>query len=156
MYSEESVKETYYPDSTLMEIVYKQGGKVNGKAFKFNPNGTKLWEFNYVNDRREGLQYTFDRNGKLVWIEDYRERKLNGWARCYAGPCGLLSQEGQYLDDKMHGLWYEYYGVELLEVDLYSNDSLVRVIYRNKTFADRTGELPDLNMDCASLVSRTK
>ena len=61
--------------------------------------------------------------------------------------------EGQYVDDKMHGLWYEYYGRELLEIDLYSNDSLQSIVYRNKSYPNRNNPLPDLNIDCA-LVRR--
>ena len=139
---------TYYSDSTIKEIVQKRNGQLSGKAFKFNEDGTKLWEFNYVDNKREGLQYTYDSRGKLIWTETYKNDQLNGWAKHFTGPCEILSEEGQYDDGKMNGLWYEYYGKELLEIDFFSNDSLVKIVHRNKKYSDRNASLPSIPEDC--------
>lgn len=137
----------YYPDSTVKEIVQRKNKLLEGKAFKFNEDGTKLWEYNYLNDEREGLQYDYV-HGKLVFAVPYQDGKQHGWAKRYTGPCGNISEEGQYENGEKNGLWYNYYGAELLEISLFKNDSLIEVVYRNKKYPDRNTPLPPIVMDC--------
>jgi antitoxin component YwqK of YwqJK toxin-antitoxin module len=139
---------TYYPDSTLKEIAQMRNGLLEGKAFRFTEYGAKLWEFNYENDQQEGIQYYYV-NGRLTFEALYKNNKRNGWAKRYSGPCGDISEEGQYINDKMDGLWYEYHDRELLEICLYENGSLVKVIYRNSKYPDRNSPLPPITKDCA-------
>ncbi len=127
---------TYFPDSTLKEIAAKRNGLLNGRAFKFNEDGTKMWEFNYVNDKQEDIQYYYV-HGRLSFAVPYENGKRKGWARRYTGPCGRVSEEGQYENDKMNGLWYQYYNKELLETGMFQDDSLVRIVYRNRKYPDR-------------------
>ena len=138
---------TYFPDSTVKEIVQRRNGLLDGKAFLFNEDGTKQWEFQYVNDVRDGTQLTYV-FGYLTTVEHYKNGKLEGWARYYSTLTGLLKEEGRYSNGKMNGLWYEYYGKELLDIYLYKDDSLIRFVYRNKKYPDRSQPLPDLELDC--------
>jgi antitoxin component YwqK of YwqJK toxin-antitoxin module len=139
---------TYYPDSSISEIVQKENSLLNGKTIKFDEFGTKLWEFNFVDDQQEGLQYFYSQ-GKLNFVVPYKKGKKNGWARRYTGPCGSISEEGQYENDKKNGLWYNYHDNELLEIGLYKNDSLTNLVHRNKKYLDRSILLPPITRDCA-------
>jgi len=138
---------TYYSDSTVKEIVQKKDGLLEGKAFKFSEFGSKLWEFNYERDQQDGIQYYYV-DGRLSFEVPYKRGKRNGWSKRYSGPCGDVSEEGQYINDEMNGLWYEYYDRELLEIDLFSGGSMVKAIYRNMKYPDRNVPLPLLTNDC--------
>lgn len=137
----------YHTDSTVKEITQTKKGLAWGKTFAFNKDGTKMWEFNYADDQQEGMQYYYQ-HGKLNFAVPYENGKQHGWARRYTGPCGSISEEGQYENGKMNGLWYNYYGAELLEIGLFKNDSLIKVVYRNKKYPDRNTPLPPIVVDC--------
>jgi antitoxin component YwqK of YwqJK toxin-antitoxin module len=141
---------TYYPNGSVNEILQKKKGLLNGKSFKFHEDGTKFWEYNYVNDQMNGLQYNYS-HGKLRAINSYVNNELHGWARHFSGDCEILTKEGQYEGGNLNGLWYEYYGRELLEINFFKNDSLVKVIYRNKKYPDRNIPLPPLSKDCGGV-----
>lgn len=138
---------TYYPDSAVKEIAQRRSGLLQGKAFTFTEHGEKLMEFNYENNVQEGVQYYYVK-GRLTFEASYKNGMRNGWAKRYSGPCGDISEEGQFVDDKMNGLWYEYYDRELLEIVLYKEGSMVKVVYRNSKYPDRNAPLPPITEDC--------
>lgn len=140
---------TYYSDSTVKEIVQKRNGLLEGKTFKFDEQGAKLWEFNYQNDQQEGMQFYYYNHGRLNFAVPYKNGMQHGWATRYTGPCGNISEEGQYENGEKNGLWYEYYDKELLEIGLYKNGSLDKIIYRNGKYLDRNAPLPPITKDCA-------
>lgn len=137
---------TYFPDSSVKEIVQKRNGLVDGKAFLFSEDGSKTWEFQYSNGVREGTQLTYI-HGDLILVEHYRNGKLEGWFRHYSPRTGLLTEEGQYENNKANGLRYEYYGKELLSISFYKDDSLIKKIYWNKKYLEGQ-PLPPIVQDC--------
>lgn len=140
---------TYYADSTVKEVVQKRNGLLEGKAFKFDEQGAKLLEFNYQNDQQEGMQYYYYNHGRLNFAVPYKNGKQHGWAVRYTGPCGSISEEGQYENGRKNGLWFSYYDGELLEVLMFKKDSLTKVVYRNKKYPDRNTIMPPSTKDCA-------
>ncbi len=144
--TEELIK-TYYPDSTLKEIARKVGGILEGKAFKFNEDGTKQLEYAYMGDKLHGIQreYMF---GKLSAEENFKNGEKNGWSKYYNADCGYLLSEGNYENGKMIGLWFNYMGKELDKVSRYFDDELQEVVYQNKKFIQTDPSQPPITIDC--------
>lgn len=121
-------KKEYYDTGQLkVEWNYKDD-KLEGISKWYGKNGTLAREQNYENDKIVSLKiYLFYKNelpaGELNY--NYKNDKLEGIATRYDGN-GILKWEVNYKNDKKHGMerLYDEFG-KILEINTYKNDILI-------------------------------
>jgi uncharacterized protein len=117
------------------------GGKKEGTAYIYYPEGKIQQTFSYNGGKKEGLSKEYDRNGNIITLLEYnndylvsREKinrtdnnglKQGDWKDFY--PNGGKKTEITYKDDLMHGYYKEYDNRgNLVLTMLYDNGSIVK------------------------------
>jgi len=138
--SADSIIITYYPDSSINEIAYKQNGTLEGRAVKFDEDGYKLYDFFYENDQRQGPQYIYT-HGDLKAIENFENGIKQGRAQYFNPDCGFVVEEGNFIDNRKEDIWIEYFNKEVKRIVRYKDDTVAEILYSNKKY-DFTGQNP--------------
>ncbi|MFH1202149.1 MAG: toxin-antitoxin system YwqK family antitoxin [Candidatus Omnitrophota bacterium] len=89
-------------------------------AKEYYPNGQLLWELNYKDNKREGLNKIYYWNGNLMAERNYKDGRLEGLVKEYYEN-GKFKSERNYKNGKLEGISKEYY---------YSGDLLSELNYR--------------------------
>jgi antitoxin component YwqK of YwqJK toxin-antitoxin module len=117
------------------------GGKKEGTAYIYFPDGKIQQTLSYSGGKKEGLSKEFDRNGNLITLFEYnndylisRERinrtdnnglKQGDWKDFY--PNGAKKTERTFKDDMLHGYYKEYDSRgNLVLTMLYDNGTIVK------------------------------
>lgn len=127
------VREEFYPDGTLRSRIAYRGGKENGLAIFYEPNGAKSSEVQmkegkkegrfrtfyyggnvqseatYQNDSLTGTYYVYDKDGALMEETNFKHGKKNGQYRAWHAR-DLIQTIGAFKDDLWHGTWEFYDG----------------------------------------------
>jgi antitoxin component YwqK of YwqJK toxin-antitoxin module len=98
---------------------YDDRGKKRGKWITFYPNGNIHVEGTYMNDKKNGIFKTFDKDGDLISLEKYRDDQLVVDSeesvildlRNSYYPNGEIKSTGGYVDGKKEGT-HRYYDNE--------------------------------------------
>jgi len=120
------IKSTY-------QVLEKDTTVKHGLYTSYHKNGNPKMVVNYLKGKKEGIGQIYLEDGKLREIAAFKNNQLNGERRLYNDSTkqliiienyknnnfegeylsyhlnGVLKQKGQYLDNKMSGLWNYYY-----------------------------------------------
>ena len=90
--------------------VVKITGKIPDGIVKegYYGNGNLIGEWNYKDDKREGIHKTYYENGNLASEFNYKDGKLEGISKVYYEN-GKLQIEWNYKDGKLEGISKDYY-----------------------------------------------
>ena len=100
--------EYYYGTSNVKARYTLKDGKLNGKAFKYNYDGSKDFEATYKNGNKEGKYISYYENGKIQEILTYSDDVLNGQCIEYYDN-GNKKSEVVYKNGKINGKCTSYY-----------------------------------------------
>jgi antitoxin component YwqK of YwqJK toxin-antitoxin module len=99
----------YYPDGKLKTLSMISNFGKKAITLSFYPNGTKMAEGNYVNEKKDSLwRFYSDINGLKVSEEFYLEGKINGKATVFFQD-GSVSEVKNYRHGILDGLWEQYF-----------------------------------------------
>ncbi len=115
----------YYlsPESAKGKILSKQlyvNDKIEGNAFVYYEDGNLKTEENYKNNLKDGKEYRFSTDGRLVSIYLYRK-----------GGVVERTRLNRYNDNsKKEGLWQEFYSGYILKKEEYFKNGLLDGYYK--------------------------
>ncbi len=112
----------YNADSSKTYYLYSKelflNGQHEGLSYYYNKNGNLQFVYPYVNDKRDGSGYEFDKDSTIISIITYRRgylvetvkvnrkdesgQRQGRWIEFYAS--GEKKTETQYYNDKIHGV----------------------------------------------------
>lgn len=110
---------SFFGKGELKEICYLDNTG-SGQCFVYYQNGALNSTFQLLNNTREGLCTTFNKQQKLISEENFSKGSLNGYATYYyesdsgnaldkMNQTKLTYRKGNYLDDFYEGEWISFY-----------------------------------------------
>ncbi|WP_333821123.1 tetratricopeptide repeat protein [Ohtaekwangia sp.] len=120
---------TFYATGQLNgEGSYKKG-KIEGLWKYYQPEGTKLSEYTYVNGLAQGEATQYYRHGQKKYIFQYKDNQLHGYYQEFH-PNGKVKEEGWMQDGQRQQQWISYFPDGTIESDaFYLNDELTGDYY---------------------------
>ncbi|MEY5047109.1 MAG: hypothetical protein RLZZ175_468 [Bacteroidota bacterium] len=108
MYESDKLKSTQYLDANGKVIEEYKMSKNKANFFVKNEDGVKLAEGNVANFERNGPWKFYNKFGKLINLETYKDGVLDGpWVSYYV--TGIKASEVDYKDGSEHGYFKSYY-----------------------------------------------
>ncbi len=102
-------KEEYFDNGTLKSKIAYQYGRINGPCEKYNEDGIKIEQGQYVDTYKSGVWKTYEgKKGRQISALTYKNGKLNGVGKFYDTKSKTVEMEGNYLSGKKHGIWKHY------------------------------------------------
>jgi len=98
----------YHPTGERYELATYKAGKLEGPSLRYNLNGTKEAEGNYVNGERDGRWTHWDKEKNKIREDDWKLGKRDGLSVAYWNN-GTKRYEMPFTDDKVHGVWTEWW-----------------------------------------------
>jgi antitoxin component YwqK of YwqJK toxin-antitoxin module len=126
----------------LKESGLRVENKLDGSYYWFLESGEKYCEYTVKDGKLEGVQKWFV-DGKVNYIETYKDGLKEGKAISYNPRCGYIEEESEYRKNLKHGLWYIYKKKRLFMVEFYRNDSLIEIVYQNPDFEHQKYSIED-------------
>ena len=111
--SQKNMRIDVYWMNDHMEYLWKQiplnaKGERHGIYVEYYPNGQKMYEVAYTNDKQDGITKSFFFNGKIKTYVMCKEGDYDGvYIRYFENDS--VAEEGRYMNDKKYGAWYSYY-----------------------------------------------
>lgn len=132
------VTKELYENGNLKFINLKDSdGLIEGKSYIFNKSGEKTAEIDLKKGLKNGKFIAFDK-GRIASLENYVNNQLEGDVKYYIN--GFLDQEGQYVDGLKSGIWNYYVDNKLILSEVYNEDSLIEVVYKDLEHYKRVKE----------------
>lgn len=98
----------YHPDGkTIMTLERYVNGKLDGERQVFFPNKQLAQRQFFTEGLEEGLDEHFAENGIRLKLFHFKKGRLEGESKIWDTD-GTLLVEGQYKDNKKHGIWKYY------------------------------------------------
>ena len=86
-----------------------KNGIIDGQYNEYYSNGNIFTSGKYVNGKKEGLWKIYTENGLLWKSYEFKNDELNGEYISYFASAGTKEVVGHYKNNKLHGIWEEYY-----------------------------------------------
>jgi len=106
---------------------YVNNGKMEGEWTNFHDNGTIENTVFYIDGKENGKVLTYFSNGVLKEERNYISGKLEGDYKLWYDE-DQLEISGSFKDHKINGEWKYYYS-EVIKVEVYEMDSLIKTEY---------------------------
>ncbi len=132
----DSVYVSYYNNGMINEIVTINKGLIYGNWIKYYNTGEKHYESTILNGAIDGKLIQYRKNGNIYSIESYKNGEKNGEAKYYNELGNCVIEEGNYDNNKQTGVWYYYKNHKIYSILLYKDDTINKIIFKNKDIAD--------------------
>ena len=102
-------EKTFYDSGKLKEkYEVNEGGKKNGKYYRYFENGVVAEETIYIDNEQNRIRKIFFEDGNLEYTATYVNGLLHGPRKVYY-PSGKLRVDSNYKDNKLIGPFYKYH-----------------------------------------------
>lgn len=99
----------YHPNGKLKSITFFVQGVHEVRTTIFHPNEKKASEGVFMDQLKHGEWKYWDQDGTLITVENYKNGKKDGVWQVYSSETGILLEESNYIDDKLHGTAKTFY-----------------------------------------------
>jgi len=112
-----TVKEEVDENGTVLSRVEYKGGKKNGTATYYYPNGNLRSVIHYKNDLEEGVSEFYNSDGTIISDVEMKAGKKEGRQRAYS-PTGYREMECFFKNDLLDGVqsFYDNMGYKTAEI----------------------------------------
>ncbi len=140
----------WHDNGFLCEESDYNNGVLNGKQIYYSIYGTVTHEFNFMEGEMHGIQIAYHSNGRIMsritfkngrpygekstyykcgtlkTLETFNDKGLlSGTARIWH-PNGRLARDATYINDKLHGMYFEYNDRDLPTLALYFEHGVLK------------------------------
>lgn len=99
----------YHANGKLKSITFFVQGVHEVRTTIFHPNEKKASEGVFMDQLKHGEWKYWDQDGTLITVENYKNGKKHGVWQVYSSETGILLEESNYIEDKLHGTAKTFY-----------------------------------------------
>lgn len=119
---------TYFSDSIIESESQFDNGKINGHLISYYPNGVIEEDSEWKNGKRTGTTLNYYESSeisiKTTGVSE-NKGKMTGYIN-YFYKSGVLSEEGQVIDDSKEGVWKVYHeNGKLMSYENWKNNAMI-------------------------------